>query len=80
MKISRGIKQFYAAILTELPKAFDSIPYNLLIAKLNANCFNQEVLKRIHIYLCDRSQKVASSFSKELDILHRRHNRHHNRQ
>ena len=51
------------------------MPYDLLIAKLNANCFNQEVLKRIHIYLCDRLQKMGSSFSKELDILHRRHNR-----
>ena len=71
MKILCDNKQFCAAILTDLPKAFDCIPYDLLIAKLNAYGFDQEALKLIHCYLCDRSQKVkvGSSFSKELDIL-----------
>ena len=71
MKISRDNKQFCAAILTDLSKAFDCIPYDLLIAKLNAYGFDQEALKLIHSYLCDRSQKVkvSSSFSKESDIL-----------
>ena len=70
MKISRDIKQICAAILTVLSKAFDCIPYDLLIAQLNAYGFDQEVLKLIHSYLSDRSQrvKVGSSFSKELDI------------
>ena len=71
MKILRDNKQFCAAILTDISKAFDCIPYDLLIAKLNAHGFDQEALKLIHSYLCDRSQKVkaGSSFSKELDIL-----------
>ena len=64
-------KQFCAAILTGLSKAFNCILYDLPIAKLNANGFNQEVLKIINGYLCYRSQKVkeSSSFSKELDNL-----------
>ena len=71
MKISRDNKQFCAAILTDLSKAFDCIPYDLLIAKFNAYGFDQVALKLIHSYLCDRSQrvKVGSSFSKELHIL-----------
>ena len=71
MKISRDNKQFCAAILTDLSKAFDCIPYDLLIAKLNAYGFDQEALKLIHNYLYDRSQKVkvGSSFSKELEIV-----------
>ena len=70
MKILRDNKQFSAAILTDLSKAFDYIPYDLLIAKLNAYGFDQEALKLIHSYLCDKSQKVkvGSSFSKELEF------------
>ena len=62
--------QFYAAIL-DFSKAFTCIPKHLIITKVNANGFDQEALKLIHSYLCDRSQKgkVGSSFSKELDIL-----------
>ena len=58
MKISRDNKQFCAAILTAFSKAFDCIPYDLLIAKFNACGFDQEVLKLIHSYLCNRSQNV----------------------
>ena len=70
MKILRHNKQFCAVILRDLSKAFDCIPYDLLIAKLNAYGFDQEALKLIHCYLCDRSQKVkeGSSFRKGLDI------------
>ena len=35
-------------ILTDFSKAFDSIPYNLRISKLNTNGFDQEALKLIH--------------------------------
>ena len=71
MKISRDNKQFCAAILTDLSKAFDCIPCDLLIAKLNSYGFDQEALKLIHSYLYDRPQKVkvGSSFSKELEIV-----------
>ena len=63
MKISRDNKQFCAAILTELSRAFDYIPYDLLIAKLNAYDFDQEALKLIHSYQCDRSQKVKKLYN-----------------
>ena len=71
MKISRDNKQFCAAILTDLSKAFGCIPYDLLIAKLNAYGFDEEALKLINSHLYDRSQKVkvGSSFSKELEIV-----------
>ena len=55
MKILRKIKQFCAAILTDLSKAFGSVPFDLLIGKLNANRLDQETLRLIHSYLCDRS-------------------------
>ena len=45
MKTSCDNKQFCAAILTDLSKAFHCIPYDLLIAKLNAYDFDQEALK-----------------------------------
>ena len=49
------------------------IPYGQVVARLNGNGFDQEALKFIRSYLCDRSQNVGSSFSKELDILYRVH-------
>ena len=54
IKLSRDNKQCCATILTDFSKVFDSIPYDLLIAKLNANAFNQEALKLIHSYVCDK--------------------------
>ena len=70
MKASRDSKQFCAAILTDLSKAFDCICYDLLIAKLNAYCFDKKALKLIYDYLNGRSQKikVGFSFSSELYI------------
>ena len=54
IKILHDNKQFSATIVTDLSKAFDFIPYDLFIAKLNAYGFDQEALKLIHGYLCDR--------------------------
>ena len=54
IKLSHDNKQFSATIVTDLSKAFDYIPYDLFIAKLNAYGFDQEALKLIHNYLCDR--------------------------
>ena len=67
MKAWRDNKQFCAAILTDLSKAFDCICYDLLIAKLNAYGFDKKALKLIYDYLNGRSQKikVGSSFSSE---------------
>ena len=47
MEASRGNKQFCAAILTDLSKAFDCIFYDLLIPKLNAYGFDKKALKLI---------------------------------
>ena len=59
MKISRGAnKQCCAATLTDFSKAIDSIPYDLLIAKLNANDFNEEALKLFYSYLIDHKKWV----------------------
>ena len=70
MKASRDNKQFCAAILTDLSKAFDCICYDLLIAKLNAYGFDKKALNLIYDYLTGRSQKikVSSSLSSELNI------------
>ena len=71
MKIARDNKEFWAAILTDLSKAFDSICHNCLIAKLNAYGFYRNAQKLICDYLSDISQKtkVGSSFSVYLDII-----------
>ena len=58
MKISRDNKQCCAATLTDFSKVLDFIPYDLLIAKLNANGFDQEALKLIHSYLIDHKKWV----------------------
>ena len=39
-------KQFAGAILTDLSKVFDCLNLNLLLAKLNANGFDNYSLKR----------------------------------
>ena len=58
IKTSRDNKQRCVATLSDFSKAFDSIPYNLLIAKLNPNGFDQEALKLTHSYLIDYKKWV----------------------
>ena len=41
----------FAALLTDLSKAFDCIPHDLIIAKLAAYGFDTNALKLIHIEL-----------------------------
>ena len=55
----------YAALLTDLSKAFDCLPHDLLIAKLHAYGFDTPSLKLIHSYLTERYQrvKINNSFS-----------------
>ena len=74
-KIQVITKNFTAAILTDLSKAFDCICRSFLIETLNTNEFIQNPLKLIYDYFSDRSQaaKVGSSFSAYsayLDIIH----------
>ena len=55
----------YAALLTDLSKAFDCLPHDLLITKLHAYGFDTPLLKLIHSNLMERYQRVKlnKSFS-----------------
>ena len=46
------------AVLTDLSKAFDCIPHDLIIAKLSAYNFSDEALSYIYSYLSNRRQCV----------------------
>jgi retron-type reverse transcriptase len=57
--------QVAGAVLTDLSKAFDCIPHNLLIAKLHAYGFGKSALRFIKDYLTGRTQrtKVSGEYS-----------------
>ena len=46
----------FGALLTDLSKAFDCIPHDLIIAKLEAYSFDIDPLKLIHDDLSNRKQ------------------------
>ena len=60
----------FGALLTDLSKAFDCIPHDLIIAKLEAYGFQIDALKLIHDYLSNRKQrvKVNDAYSSWKDI------------
>ena len=49
------------ALLTDLSKAFDCLPYRLLVAKLNAYGFNPDACMLIANYFINRLQMVKIS-------------------
>lgn len=55
----------FDALLTDLPKIFNCVNYENLIAKLNAYGFSLPPLKLIHDYLLHRKQRrrISSSYS-----------------
>ena len=48
----------FGALLADLSKAFDCIPHDLIIAKLEAYGFLIDALKLIHDYFSNRKQRV----------------------
>ena len=64
-------KGYTGAILMDLSKAFDTINYELLVAKLNVYGFSNEALKLILSYLRNRKQrvKVNTTFSSWVDLI-----------
>ena len=60
-----GNNKVFAALITNLSKAFDCISHDLLIAKLNAYGLSLSALKLVHSYLQNHKQgtKIGSSYS-----------------
>ena len=64
-------KGYAGAVITDLSKAFETIDYELLIAKLHVYGFDKSALKLIYSYLTNRwhRTKVNSSFSTWKELL-----------
>ena len=53
----------FGALLTDLSKAFDFLPHDLVIAKLNSYGFNLMALNLIHNYLTEQKQRTKINHS-----------------
>ena len=56
-KKAADIKNVFGALLTDLSKAFDYFPHDLIIAKRNAYVFSPPALNLIQNYLASRKQR-----------------------
>ena len=70
-KIMLDKKGYASAVLMDLSKAFDTINYELLVAKLHAYGFSKAALHLILSYLKDRKQriKVNTTFSSWTELI-----------
>ena len=61
----------HGALLTDLSKAFDCLPHDLIVAELHAYGFSTESLKLINSSLTERKQrvKINDQFTSWLDII-----------
>ena len=64
-------KSNFGAVLSDLPRALDCLPHDLLLAKLNTYGFSLPALKLVQSYLSNRKQrtKINSEFSSWEEIL-----------
>ena len=64
-------KSNFGAVLSDLPRALDCLPHDLLLAKLNTYGFSLLALKLVQSYLSNRKQrtKINSEFSSWEEIL-----------
>ena len=62
----------FGASLTDLSKAFDCLPHDIIIAKLNAYEFDMKALNFIYDYLRNRKQrtKIDNAYSSWQNILY----------
>ena len=70
-KLAVDNKKTFGALLTDLSKAFDCLPHDFLVAKLNAYGFSLLALRLLLSYLSNRKQrtKINSKFSLWEEIL-----------
>ena len=61
----------FGNLLTDLSKAFDCLPHNLLIAKLNTYGFDNNAVRFVYDYLTSRKQrtKISDVYSSWKEIL-----------
>ena len=71
LNISLDKKHKVGLFMMDLSKAFDCVPHDLLIAKLDAYGFERDALKLIYSYLKDRNQrvKINADYSSWQEIL-----------
>ena len=64
-------KGFWGVVLMDLSKAFDTLNYELLIAKFHAHGFNRDSLKLMNDYLSNRWQrtKINKGFSSWAELI-----------
>ena len=62
----------FGAVLTDLSKAFDCLPHDLIIAKLKAYGLDEPSLQLLQSYLSDRQQrtKIGNTYSSCKDVTH----------